>query len=81
MPQKWFAHFYAIGVLCAITALWLLFGVEIPAEHGSKGSQAALLGMLCLLFHLARRLIESTCLMSYPEDAFMHLIAYFFGLR
>ena len=81
MPQKWFAHFYAVGVLCAIVALWLLCAVEVPVEHGSKERQAALLGMLCLLFHLARRLIESTCLMSYPEDAFMHLIAYFFGLR
>ncbi|CAL5230065.1 g13518 [Coccomyxa viridis] len=80
VPQKWFAHFYAIGVLCAVTALWLLFAVDLPVAQGSKGSQAALLGMLCLLLHLARRLVESTCLMSYPEDAFMHLIAYFFGV-
>ena len=81
VPQKWFAHFYAVGVLCAIAALALMFAVEIPVNYRSKGSQAALLGMLCLLCHLSRRLIESLCLMSYPKDAFMHLIAYIFGLR
>lgn len=80
MPQKWFAHFYAVGVLCAIPALALLISGELPVEHDLMGGQA-LLGMLCLLFHLSRRLIESICLMDYPEDAFMHLIAYFFGLR
>ena len=80
VPQKWFAHFYAVGVLCAVLALAVLISGELPIEHGLEGGQA-LLGMLCLLFHLSRRLMESLCLMSYPEDAYMHLIAYFFGLR
>ena len=81
MPQKWFAHFYAVGVLCAITALALILSNKTPTEYGQKGSHAALLGMLCLLFHLSRRLVETLCVMSYPRDAFMHLIAYAFGLR
>ena len=41
----------------------------------------ALIAMLCVLFHLSRRLVESYLLLSYPDGAYMHLIAYAFGLR
>lgn len=81
VPQKWFAHFYMVGFLCATGAIMLLISTEEPATHEDVRSHAALLGMLCLLFHLSRRLVETLCVMSYPRDAFMHLIAYAFGLR
>lgn len=82
VPQAWFGHFYMVGVLCALSALVLLFVTEpLTADLSKRGDPAALLAMLCLLFHLSRRLLESVCLMRYPKDAYMHLIAYTFGLR
>ena len=82
MPQRWFAHFYMVGVICVIAALALLSATD-PAltRHNQQGSHAALLAMLCLLLHLSRRLVESVWLLSYPRDAYMHAIAYIFGLR
>ena len=82
MPQKWFAHFYIIGVACASLALWLLTSAGFgPAERPQQEHHAALIAMLCIFFHLSRRLMESCLLLSYPEGAYMHLIAYAFGLR
>ncbi len=82
MPQRWFAHFYMMGVLCAIAALALLLATN-PAvtSNSQQGSHAALLTILCLLMHLSRRLVESVWLLNYPPDAHMHAIAYIFGLR
>ena len=82
VPQKWFAHFYTVGVACAILALWLLISAGFsPAEQRQQEHPAALLAMLCVLCHLSRRLMESYLLLSYPKGAAMHLIAYAFGLR
>ena len=82
VPQKWFAHFYIVGVACAIPALWLLIIAGCgPAEGWQEEHHVALIAMLCVLFHLSRRLVESCLLLSYPDGAYMHLIAYAFGLR
>ena len=82
VPQKWFAHFYIVGVACAILALWLLTSAGCgPAEQQQEEHHAALIAMLCILFHLSRRLMESYLLLSYPDEAYMHFIAYAFGLR
>lgn len=82
MPQRWFAHFYMVGVICTIAALTLLLATD-PAitSHSQRGRHAALLATLCILLHLFRRLVESVWLLSYPRDAYMHAIAYIFGLR
>ncbi|CAK0784124.1 hypothetical protein CVIRNUC_007327 [Coccomyxa viridis] len=81
VPQKRFAHFYIVGVACAIPALWLLIIAGCgPAEGWQEEHHAALIAMLCVLFHLSRRLVESCLLLSYPDGAYMHLIAYAFGL-
>ena len=82
VPQKWFAHFYIVGVACAVLALWLLISAGGgPAEQRQDKHHVALIAMLCVLFHLTRRLMESYLLLSYPKGAYMHLIAYAFGLR
>ena len=82
VPQKWFAHFYIVGVACAVLALWLLTSAGFgTAQQRQQEHHAALIAMLSVLFHLSRRLMESYLLLSYPEGAYMHLIAYAFGLR
>ncbi len=41
----------------------------------------SLASLVLLEVHLVRRMIETACIMNYPKDAKMHLIAYVFGLR
>ncbi|KAJ9528439.1 hypothetical protein QJQ45_020281 [Haematococcus lacustris] len=82
VPQSWFAHFYAIGLVCCSLVL-----VMAPSPDEGKlsdkhqATQAAIHLALCLFWlHLARRLVETLVVMVYPKNARMHVIAYMFGL-
>lgn len=75
VPQQWFAHFYALGVVANTTMLWLLF------THHSDAPLSSLLTASLLQLHLCRRLLETLFVMCYPPHARMHGIAYLFGMR
>jgi hypothetical protein len=80
VPQKWFAHFYAIGgIFNIITSFFFL---SSPFYHSLDPTQEAvyLVALVLLEFHLVRRFLETVGLMRYPEQARMHGIAYLFGM-
>lgn len=81
VPQRWFAHFYAVGA--AWNALVALLLASSPHFSGlTGGQQATYLAALSLLqLHLIRRLLETVGIMKYPRGACMHGVAYLFGLR
>ena len=72
VPQKWFAHFYAIG--CVSNAAM----IALAAQEGVDGATIALLGAFQV--HVVRRLIETVWMLRYPEGASMHVLAYVFGM-
>jgi 3-oxo-5-alpha-steroid 4-dehydrogenase 3 len=76
VPQKWFAHFYAVGVVLNGTLLFLWRdGSSAAAQQG-----LTLLILAMFEFHLLRRFVETIWMMSYPKQARMHVVAYLFGL-
>lgn len=81
VPQRWFAHFYALGAAWAAAAGWLFLcsshfrGLPAPARATYQA------GLALLLLHLGRRLAETLGLMRYPPGARMHGVAYLFGIR
>jgi hypothetical protein len=81
VPQRWFAHFYALGAVWNAALAYLLLGSHyyglLPRQQ--QATCALALGLLQL--HLTRRLLETVGLMRYPAGARMHGIAYIFGLR
>ncbi|KAI3435865.1 hypothetical protein D9Q98_001923 [Chlorella vulgaris] len=80
VPQRWFAHFYALGAVWNAALAYLLLGSHyyglLPRQQ--QATCALALGLLQL--HLTRRLLETVGLMRYPAGARMHGIAYIFGL-
>ncbi len=72
VPQKWFAHFYAIG--CVSNALM----IALSAWEGVDRATIMLLGAFQV--HVVRRLMETVWMMRYPEGATMHVMAYVFGM-
>lgn len=80
VPQKWFAHFYAIGAACntIITILFLVSPFYLSLDPTYEA--VFLVTFVLLEFHLVRRLVETVAMMRYPEQARMHGIAYLFGL-
>ncbi|KAK2079178.1 hypothetical protein QBZ16_002869 [Prototheca wickerhamii] len=77
VPQKWFAHFYAIGALCTLA----IFGAELHLPSPTPATKLSLLALAAFEIHLVRRYLETTVLMRYPPTARMHGIAYVYGLR
>lgn len=78
VPQKWFAHFYAVGSVWAALVLWLLLSASPALPAPTKAVQALALSLA--LLHLVRRWGETVLLMRYPPGSRMHGIAYLFGL-
>lgn len=80
VPQRWFAHFYALGALWNAGVAWLLLVSPYYAAL-PEGQRAGVLLVLALLqLHLCRRWAETEGLLSYPPGARMHGVAYLFGL-
>jgi 3-oxo-5-alpha-steroid 4-dehydrogenase 3 len=81
VPQRWFAHFYALGASWNAVVGYLL--VSLPGFDSLPAAQRAtsILALGLLQLHLTRRLVETLGLMKYPPSARMHGIAYLFGLR
>ena len=81
VPQRWFAHFYALGAAwsAAVAALFLVSphfqGLPL---HAAATHQA---GLALLQLHLVRRLAETLGVMRYPPGARMLGVAYLFGIR
>ena len=70
-PQRFFRHFYVIGVASFLGAFLLARGAASPPT------------MLCLALlsvHTARRLAETVFVQVFSPDARMHVVAYAFGL-
>jgi len=81
VPQRWFAHFYALGAAwnAAVSALFLASPhFRTLPLHAAAAHQAAL---ALLQLHLVRRLAETLGVMRYPPGASMHGVAYLFGIR
>ncbi len=72
VPQKWFAHFYAVG--CVSNALMMVLALW------SGVGRVAVLLLGAFQVHVVRRLIETVWMMRYPEGATMHVMAYAFGM-
>jgi 3-oxo-5-alpha-steroid 4-dehydrogenase 3 len=93
VPQRWFLHFYLVGIAATAATLGA-FGCALgrAAAHDSSSSGSggsamidaeaalSLLGLALFLVHVTRRAAETALLMRYPPDAAMHGIAYAFGL-
>lgn len=94
VPQRWFLHFYLVGIAATAATLGA-FGSALghAAAHDSSSSGSSggarmidaeaalsLLGLALFLVHVTRRAAETALLMRYPPDAAMHGIAYAFGL-
>jgi len=80
VPQAWFSHFYAIGMACC-TALVLVCSSTVHAHGFSRAvGPETYVALTLFLLHLLRRLLETCCMMVYPADARMHVIAYAFGM-
>lgn len=81
VPQRWFAHFYAVGAAwnAAVSTLFLAspYFWALPASAAAVYQTALAL----LQLHLVRRLLETLGLMRYPPGARMHGVAYLFGIR
>ncbi|KAL0032500.1 hypothetical protein WJX77_004147 [Trebouxia sp. C0004] len=81
VPQQWFLHFYVAGSVCNTCLLYCVLTSWPHCDTSSPQKQAISLASLVLLeLHLVRRMVETACIMKYPIDAKMHLIAYVFGL-
>jgi len=78
VPQKWFAHFYMAGCVCNGLVLRWAYQTIDPARP--LDLLAACLPICCFQIHLVRRFLETVCMMKYPEEARMHVIAYLFGM-
>ena len=81
VPQRWFAHFYAVGAAWNAAVAWLSLGAPGVAALPAAQRAAAALALALLQGHLLRRLVETLGLLHYPPGARMHGIAYLFGLR
>ena len=81
VPQRWFAHFYALGAAWNAAVAVLLLGS--PYYHALPAPQQATcaLALALLQLHLTRRLLETVGLLMYPPAARMHGVAYLFGIR
>ena len=71
VPQRFFRHFYVIGVGSFLGAFLL-----------ARGAAAAptVLCLALLTVHTARRLAETIFIQIFSPDARMHVVAYAFGL-
>ena len=71
VPQRFFRHFYVIGVGSFLGAFLL-----------ARGAAAAptVLCLALLAVHTARRLAETVFVQIFSPDARMHVVAYAFGL-
>lgn len=81
VPQRWFAHFYAVGAAWNAVVAYLLLGSPFYATLAPAQQAGAMLALGLLQLHLTRRLVETLGLMRYPPGARMHGLAYVFGLR
>ncbi|CAN8271360.1 unnamed protein product [Cochlearia groenlandica] len=92
VPQRFFAHFYIIGVawttlLLATTSIYAFKTAAIspeelhstPIEHRFKVSRAVFL-LLLMETQVLRRLIESIYLFKYSPSAKMHIFGYLAGI-
>lgn len=78
VPQKWFSHFYAIGCLsnaCMLSAVYVA-----SRDAAGEDNSASLVLLVAFQLHLVRRLVETVCMMRYPKEATMHVMAYAFGM-
>jgi len=80
VPQKWFAHFYAIGAIWNTVIILFFFSSTFYYSLDPKHEAVYLMAFVLLEFHLVRRFLETVGLMRYPEQARMHGVAYLFGL-
>lgn len=81
VPQRWFAHFYALGAAWNAAVAYAL--LSLPGFSSVPATQRAtsILALGLLQLHLTRRLLETVGLMKYPPGSRMHGIAYLFGMR
>lgn len=86
VPQSWFAHFYAVGVLWNALVIALV-GLQCCLSASSDMRDVFISRLRNTLIlgtfqvHLVRRLVETIFMMKYPRDAKMHIMAYVFGIR
>lgn len=80
VPQKWFAHFYAIGAIWNTVITFFFLSSPLYYSLDPTHEAVYLMVLVLLEFHLVRRFLETVGLMRYPEQARMHGIAYLFGV-
>ncbi|GMH36160.1 hypothetical protein BSKO_04028 [Bryopsis sp. KO-2023] len=73
VPQSYFSHFYLVGVIWGAFVLYSAIVTRL-------GSWTAVVNLSFFSLHVFRRYLETVLLMSYPQDARMHVMAYVFGL-
>jgi len=81
VPQRWFAHFYALGACWNAAVAWLLLTSPYYAALPAVQRAGVVLALALLQLHLCRRWLETVGLLRYPPGARMHGIAYAFGMR
>ena len=81
VPQRWFAHFYALGAAWNAVVAYLLLASPFYTALPAAQQAGAVLALGLLQLHLCRRLVETVGLLTYPPAARMHGIAYVFGIR
>lgn len=80
MPQRWFAHFYAIGAIWNFLVLLAFRAVQDKYIVNVGPTHFVVAALSVLQVHLVRRLLETMLLLKYPAQARMHGIAYIFSL-
>lgn len=80
VPQAYFAHFYAVGLVSNCCCMLVYFTLLQGQNALSNQQAASVLALAMLQLHLSRRLYESCLVMVYPAEARMHVIAYTFGI-
>jgi 3-oxo-5-alpha-steroid 4-dehydrogenase 3 len=81
VPQRWFAHFYALGALWNAALAYALLSSPFWTDQSVAQRAGYSLALGLLQLHLVRRLVETLGLLRCPPNARMHGIAYLFGLR
>ncbi|RID72249.1 hypothetical protein BRARA_C04150 [Brassica rapa] len=88
VPQKYFAHFYVVGVVwttCLFAITWMYAFKMAPLTGGSHVDHwfkvwRAVFLLLLMEIHVLRRLIESFYVFNYSPCARMNILGYFTGL-